>query len=996
VQRPFVLAAAALAFAVLLIALPGHAANDPDLVWHTIETPHFRVTYYSGEAEVAQHVADLGEAIFRRLSPAVGWSPTERTELLLTDQTDSANGSATALPYNAVRLFVTAPDDMSPLGDVDDWYQELVTHEYTHILHTDHISPWGGFRSPLRGIPAIVNALLGKTLAPNQVQPRWLLEGLAVFEESERTSGGRLRSSQWNMWMRADILEGNVAPLDVFSNTPRRWPQGNIYYLYGSFFLLWIAETYGEDAIRKMVDDYGGELIPYGINRSIRRATGRTFEELYPAFIDTLRREYSDQANAIVARGLREGTRITHAGQTALHPRWIPNNAWKDHAGDLLYFCDDGHTRSGLYAQPLERDAAGQVVDTHEKDRELVIRTSGVSSASFAPDGGVVFNSVDVTSNLFYFNDLFKLPTGIKSKNGMENTRSRWSTGYRAVDPDLSPDGRRVVFTTNHRGTTTLQIADVTPDGIANTHSLVPSGQFDQAFTPRWSPDNIHVAYSSWTKGGYRDIRLVDTRDGSFVQVTSDRAIDGGPSFSPDNKWLFYHSDRTRVMNIYAYEIATGVLKQVTNVVNGAYQPELSPDGKTLAYIGYTSKGFDVYAMPLDPSSWLEPIPYVEPRPSPPTQPLHRAWPTHGYNPLDTLVPRHYSVQITPGNFGQAIILTAAGSDIAGLHSIAATLTTEVEQPELQPDLQYSYGRLPVDLSLHLYRQITPGTGYQLGNNYKPTWVQEQVGVETGVSYSMPRAFDSQSFALSYSFSRVGGNLPTPVSKLDPYETPQVPTRGVVGLVHLGWSYSNAEQFLWSVGPEKGFSAGAGFDLTDPALASDFHGYDVTFNLAAYFSMPWLRHHALGLHASGGTSGGGWLGRGLFYVGGFVDLPIINVIRNSLVQGGVVLRGYPVVAEAGNNYALFNAEYRFPIVNIDRGPSTLPFFLNRVSGVLFVDYGSAFDDATTALFKTGTGGELWFDTTLSYTLGFTFRAGFAHGWASEGIDKFYFVAAVPF
>ena len=31
----------------------------------------------------------------------------------------TANGSAGALPYNAVHLYVTAPDDLSPLGDVD-------------------------------------------------------------------------------------------------------------------------------------------------------------------------------------------------------------------------------------------------------------------------------------------------------------------------------------------------------------------------------------------------------------------------------------------------------------------------------------------------------------------------------------------------------------------------------------------------------------------------------------------------------------------------------------------------------------------------------------------------------------------------------------------------------------------------------------------------------------------------------------------------------------
>ena len=101
-------------------------------------------------------------------------------------------------------------------------------------------------------------------------------------------------------------------------------------------------------------------------------------------------------------------------------------------------------------------------------------------------------------------------------------------------------------------------------------------------------------------------MRIVDTRDGSFVDVTHDRAIDGDPSYSADGRWLYFHSDRTGVSNIYAYEVATRRLKQVTNVINGAYQPEPSPDGKSLAYVGYTHEGYDMFVMPLDESQWLD------------------------------------------------------------------------------------------------------------------------------------------------------------------------------------------------------------------------------------------------------------------------------------------------------------------------------------------------------------------------------------------------------
>ncbi len=968
------------------------AANDPRLLWKTLETAHFRINYYSTEDEVAQHVATLAESIYGRLVPAVGWAPSEKTEILLTDQTDSANGSATALPYDAIRLNVTAPDDMSPLGDVDDWYVELVTHEYTHILHTDHIE----------GIPALVNKILGKTLAPNQVQPHWLLEGLAVFEESARTSGGRLRSSMWNMWMRADVLEDNVATLDVFSNVPRRWPQGNIWYLYGSFFMQWLADTYGEQAIREMIDDYGRQIVPYAINRSIRRATGRTYEELYVAWVDSMRRSFREQAIAISQRGLREGVRVTHNGNTVEHPRWIPANAWPAHAGELLYYGDDGHSRAGQWALPLVRDASGRIVGARERERELMIRVNGPGGSSFMPDGAVAFSGGDVYDNLFSFDDLFELPAHETSPSGLDGQRERWSDGWRALDPSVSPDGRRVVFTTNHRGTTYLMMADVVPSphregvrALANVRRLVTGAPFDQAFTPRWSPDNRHVAYSVWQRGGYRDVRIVDTQDGTYAEVTHDRAIDGDPAYSADGRWLYFHSDRNGVANIYAFEVATGQLKQVTNVINGAYQPEPSPDGKSLAYVGYTHDGYDVFVMPLDPSTWLDPLPYEESRPAPPAEPAPAFVTPKAYNPLLTLRPRNYSVQITPGNFGQSSIVTASGSDIAGIHSITLQQVTEWEHPVLEGNISYSYGRLPFDVGVTAFRQIAPGTGYQLGATTVP-WIQETVGATTSLAYSMPRAFDSQSFSLSYSFARVGGTLPLPASSLDPYDTPSIPGRSSLGTMHLGWSYSNSEGYLWSVGNETGFSVGASLDLSDPALASDSTGYAATFGFATYLAMPWLQHHVLALHAEGGASGNNRGGRGPFYVGGFIDLPVVDVVRNVLIQGGVSLRGYAPVSEIGNYFGIFNAEYRFPILNVDRGLSTLPIFLNRITGAAFVDYGSAFSDPATAEFKTGVGGELWFDMTLGYILGFTFRAGFARGLASGGIDKTYFIAAVPF
>lgn len=970
-----------------IVARPSAAAFDPTLQFHAIETPHFRVTYHTGLEDVAQHVASTAEAIYDDMTKVMGHVPeADKTEILLTDTAESANGSATALPYNALRLLVTAPEDMSPLGDVDDWFLELVTHEFTHILHTDNI----------HGIPVLVNRIIGKQFAPNQIQPRWILEGLAVYQESERTSGGRLRSSQWDMYMRADVLEDNVAGLDQISNSVRRWPQGNLWYLYGSHFIKWIQGVYGPSTFPRVSRDYGAQVIPWGMQRSIRRITGKTYDELYPEWIKSMQRDYGAQAESIRKAGLREGRQLTFHGQDARYPRWIPKGAWPEHQGGLLYYREDQHDRPGLYAVDVTRDGSGAVVAVDPKQRHPIARVPVPSYASFQPDGGVVFGATEVYRNVFSYGDLERMAPGATSRFGTpDGGRERLTEpALRASDPAVSPDGRRIVFTQNHAGTRSIHIADLVDGHLENIEPLVTTPVLEQSFTPRWSPDGTHVAYSTWRQGGYRDIRYVDVGARSWRMITSDRAIDGAPAFTPDGKWMLFHSDRTGVMNVYALELATGVTKQVTNVINGAYMPDVSPDGKTLAYIGYTKKGFDLFAMPLDLATAPDAPPAVDERPDPPKV-EQRRWPTSRYRPWRTLVPRTFDVSVAPGYFGQSVGVTMSGSDITGLHGVGLSTTTELARPYVQGALSYSYVGLPVDFGASIYRNVVPRSDYTVGD-YKPIVMQESIGITTSLNYALPRAYDTQGFFVSHSIARVGADLPLPPDKVDPFATPTFFQRGLQSSIHLGYSYSNAERYLWSVGAERGFAFSAGFDWTNPALGSDFTGFATNADFTAYFKMPWLDHHSLALHAGGGTSGGNFPGRNAFFVSGFVDLPVIDVIRNQQIQGGVVLRGYPLNALSGRSYLLTNAEYRFPIVNIDRGDSTLPIFLNRIAGAAFTDYGSAFDIFSNANFKTGVGGELWFDFTLGYIQSFTFRTGLAQGLASRGITKPYFVAAVPF
>ncbi len=974
-NKPVVALLVALALGLLA---PRAWAGDPRLQWYTLQTPHFRVTFHGGLEPAAQRVASLAERAHRLLGDSLDQTPSELVDIIVTDDSDFANGSAGALPYNTIRLYATAPDDMSALADHDDWLNELVTHEYTHILHIDNVS----------GLPALLNKILGKTAVPNHAQPRWVLEGLAVAMETAHSTGGRMRSSQFDMYLRADVLEQRFARLDEMSGSPRRFPGSNLWYLYGAGFVSFINDTYGPNVFAAVADDYGAQVLPWGVNRSIRRVTGRTYEELFDAWHETLKRRYSAQAAEIRARGRREGRRVTARGQSASAPR-LTGACSTLGTPSVALFRDDGHTTPGIYEVPLDGSRP-----------EGVLRArAGGSQLSFAPDCSLVFDSAAISERRYWFTDLFRqLP--FTSSREQDATRERLTQGLRARHADVSPSGRQLVFVTNDRGTSTLRIAELGPAfELRNVRALVPSARYEQAYTPRFSADGRSVAYSAWTRGGFRDVRVVDVASGRFRQLTTDRAIDQQPVFSRDGRRLYFVSDRSGVANIYVYDLESSRLSQVTNVLTGAYYPEISADERQLIYVGYGSAGWDVFALDNRPERWLEAEPYADERGHSGAVADER-FAVRPYSALPTLRPHQYYVEYGPGAFGDQVLITTSGNDVAQLHALSASVAVplDVNRPEPTLELAYAYRGLPFDFQLSGFRSASPRNDYEYSER-RPLITEHLSGVTTGLSLSAPGDGEAQYVSLSYTVAEFSQRLPLGLP--DPYApAPRDPHRGLLGLLHLGYAYSNAESTAYAVSRERGFELVVGADYAGRVLGSETTLTSFSAALKGYFTLPWLSHHVLALGLSGGTAMGTYPRRGLFSLGGFAEAPLLDAFTSNLRQSATGLRGYAPGQFVGNDFNLLNAEYRFPIWYADRGISTLPAFLRTLSGTVFFDMGAAYDQLDLkrplASFHQGVGAELWLDLVLGYYVGGNLRFGVAKGLTGEapsGLQTYAVVSA---
>lgn len=175
------------------------------------------------------------------------------------------------------------------------------------------------------------------------------------------------------------------------------------------------------------------------------------------------------------------------------------------------------------------------------------------------------------------------------------------------VSPRLSPDGKRLAVASASEGPQRVWIHDIGRGTMTPLH-------FDSEGTtqccPVWSPDGEYVAFTVGSKNGA--VLTVARWDGSGVaeRLRAENSKTAVPfSFSPDGKWLVYHSFVPKTgYDIFAVPVdrSSGALrlgKARPLVQQAGFQtaPYISPDGRFLAYGSDESGRFEIYVIPFSP-----------------------------------------------------------------------------------------------------------------------------------------------------------------------------------------------------------------------------------------------------------------------------------------------------------------------------------------------------------------------------------------------------------
>ena len=238
--------------------------------------------------------------------------------------------------------------------------------------------------------------------------------------------------------------------------------------------------------------------------------------------------------------------------------------------GTLLYAAGAVVRSPGLLPDLVLVDRAGRVTPVPGGD---TLRVAGNGGLNLAPDGrAVAYDREEPASGR---TDIFikQLPDGPVSRLTFE--------GNQNIRPSWSGDGRHILWVSDRNGIQELWRQRADGSGAAER----VFGEKRPVFDGRWSADGQWLIYrTDDLSAGSGDIMALNLRDSTTVTVAATRFEETGPELSPDGRWIAFSSSLSGRKEVYVrpFPGVEGGQWQVS--VDGGSEPRWSRDGRELFY----------------------------------------------------------------------------------------------------------------------------------------------------------------------------------------------------------------------------------------------------------------------------------------------------------------------------------------------------------------------------------------------------------------------------
>ncbi len=564
-------------FVALLLSAPAGAqyfgknkVQYREFDWAVIKTEHFEVYYYETGKQVALDAARMAERSYRQLSKRLGYKMVRPIPLILyashsdfqqtnVSQGLISEGTGGVTEFIKRRVFLPFTGSYAEL-------EHVLTHELVHAFQVEIL--WGSSGS-----------VLANTLGFSP--PLWFMEGMAEY-----LSVGEV-DVHTRMWLRDAALQGYLIPIPILSRV------GDIrVYRFGQSIFQFLADQYGDEKV--------GEILRAaprvgGVNHAFQSVLGVSLSKFSEEWLEDVRRTYLPQI-ADYQKPEKFARKITDNGKDLSSLNLVPAVS---PSGEQVCFISDRSMYSDIYLASTSDGKIKKKLIEGERTADFESLRFFSTSISWSPDERFIAFPAKIGANdAIYIVDVRTKKVRRKLKFDFDGV----------VSPSWSPDGEHLVFVALEGGKTNLFTCRT--DGSELTRLT------DDRFTcrdPAWSPDGRTIAFTT-DRGGETDFEIL--RFGDFKIATYDLASGAieilpemkgkniAPQWGPDGENIIFISDRSGISNLYDYEVATGRIFKLTNILTGitGIVPQSPPfswsrSGEMLVFSAFSGGGWDLYTI---------------------------------------------------------------------------------------------------------------------------------------------------------------------------------------------------------------------------------------------------------------------------------------------------------------------------------------------------------------------------------------------------------------
>lgn len=528
--------------------------------WHVLNTEHFEIYYYKEEEDLASTGAYFAEEAYSALEKKFNFSLVEKVPLIFYSSHlhfQQTNTVPYRLPEGVGGFFEFIKGRVViPYKGSTHQFRHVIWHELVHVFMHNKIG----------------QILRLHNISTYRSPPLWFVEGLAEY-----WSAGW--DTQTEMVIRDALANDylmSLRSLDMMSS-------GFLLYKEGQAFLRFLSETYGPETLLLIMESIWKDSDFY---RLIELVVGKSFSELneeweyyYKKDIYPLLKESDSPVSSSV--------RLTKLGINS-------SPVYHDSAEENVIFLTNRMGYSDIYTKNLKTKHPPILLLKGERKAELESLHLLETGLDVNNNGELVFISKSGPTDVLNILNIEK---------GEIVKAIRPSEIVSISSPAWDRDGTKIVFSgMNWSGDQNIYITQVDNE---TTYSLMNDHFSDR--DPEFSPDGHTIVFSSdrnqYGEEGIFNLFFYNLEDSTIEQQTFGKFHDTSPNWSSyGNQRIVFTSDRDGTYNLWILDPASSnnegknSLKQLTKKMTGAMHAEWAgKDDKDILFTVFEKYQFQIH-----------------------------------------------------------------------------------------------------------------------------------------------------------------------------------------------------------------------------------------------------------------------------------------------------------------------------------------------------------------------------------------------------------------